>query len=141
MLQINDDYQSALLGLAVILITLLLQWLFATVSKGRLPNAIPGKIPQDLGHESFVYRSNRTYMNSLENISLMLGSVFLAMFVGVNGLWTACCIWIFALARIVHMVLYYVIATEKNPSPRSYFFIIGLLANMLLLGLSIAKLL
>lgn len=138
---ISHDYRWALLGIAVILITLFIQWLFATGSKGQLPGAIPGKIPQDISHESFVYRSNRTHMNSLENISMMLGSSFLAILAGVDGFWAALCIWFFALARIVHMVLYYVIATEKNPSPRSYFFILGLLANVVLLGLAIVKLL
>lgn len=137
----HHDYRWALLGLVLILTTLFIQWIFATVSKGRLPNAIPGKIPQDLGHESFVYRANRTYMNTLENISFMLGSSFVAMFAGVDAFWLALCIWIFAIARIMHMLLYYVIATEKNPSPRSYFFILGLFSNVFLLGLAFVKIL
>jgi hypothetical protein len=33
------------------------------------------------------------------------------------------------------MVLYYSISTEKNPSPRSYFYLIALVANIILLGL------
>jgi hypothetical protein len=33
------------------------------------------------------------------------------------------------------MVLYYAIATEKNPSPRSYFFLIGVVANITMLVL------
>lgn len=31
------------------------------------------------------------------------------------------------------MLLYYKISTEKNPSPRSYFFALGLLATLVLL--------
>jgi hypothetical protein len=31
------------------------------------------------------------------------------------------------------MALYYMIATEKNPSPRSYFFMIGLVSNLVLI--------
>jgi uncharacterized MAPEG superfamily protein len=72
-------------------------------------------------------------MNSLENYPLMLGTVFLAFFIGVSAFWTGIFIWIFAIARLIHMVLYYAIATEKNPSPRSYFFMIGLAANVALL--------
>jgi hypothetical protein len=33
------------------------------------------------------------------------------------------------------MALYYAIATEKNPSPRSYFFLIGIIANVVMLVL------
>jgi hypothetical protein len=47
----------------------------------------------------------------------------------------------FALSRILHMVLYYGIATDKNPSPRSYFFLLGVVANIALLvfvGLALA---
>ena len=35
--------------------------------------------------------------------------------------------------RIIHMLLYYYIATEKNPSPRSYFYGFGLIATLYLL--------
>jgi hypothetical protein len=38
------------------------------------------------------------------------------------------------------MALYYSIATEKNPSPRSYFFLVGLAANITILALIGAKL-
>ncbi|NRB38655.1 MAG: MAPEG family protein [Pseudomonadales bacterium] len=137
---LSHDYYWALLGIAIILITLFIQWLFATGSKGALPDAIPGKTPEDIGHESFIYRSNRTFMNSLENISMMLGSSFLAIFSGTHEFWTAVCIWTFACARIVHMLLYYFIATEKNPSPRSYFFGLGLAANLALLTLTVIHL-
>ncbi|MEC7164145.1 MAG: MAPEG family protein, partial [Pseudomonadota bacterium] len=40
----------------------------------------------------------------------------------------------YALARLLHMILYYRIATEKNPSPRSYFYAIGLLTTLYLIG-------
>ncbi|NRB42089.1 MAG: MAPEG family protein [Pseudomonadales bacterium] len=137
---IYQDYRCSLLAIAVILVTLFIQWLVATGAKGRLPDAIPGKVPADIGHESFVYRSNRTHMNSLENISMMLGTSFLAILAGTSPLWVAICIWTFAFARIMHMVLYYAIATDKNPSPRSYFFGLGLAANIVLLMMAIVKL-
>ena len=41
--------------------------------------------------------------------------------------------WIYAITRIIHMVLYYKIVTEKNPSPRSLFWAIGFIANIYLL--------
>ncbi|MEH6451904.1 MAG: MAPEG family protein [Psychromonas sp.] len=133
-------YTSAYTGLWVVLITLVVQSFVANTSKARLPNHIPGKIDQQLGHESFVYRAYRTMENSLENIAVFLGSAFLAILVGASPVWVAICIWLYAIARIAHMILYYSIATEKNPSPRSYFFLLGLLANLTLLVLIIIKL-
>ena len=60
----------------------------------------------------------------------MLGGSFFAMLVGADTGVVAALVWTMLVARIIHMVLYYAIATEKNPSPRSYFFIIGWLANL-----------
>ena len=91
-------------------------------------------------HGNFIYRAYRTHMNSLENIAVMLGASFLCVLVGANVFWTELLIWICTLARIIHMALYYAIATEKNPSPRSYFFMIGLFANVGLVGLAILTL-
>ncbi len=87
----------------------------------------------DLSHESFVFRSHRTFINSQENLLLMLGTVTVAIAVGMDAAWVAGCVWVYAIARLVHMVLYYIIATEKNPSPRSYFYMIGFVANFVLL--------
>lgn len=111
------------------------------MAKGSQKGAIPGKIDPSLSHESFVFRAHRTFMNTLENITAMVTTSFLAMLIGADSSWTAVLIWTFVAARLVHMLLYYWIATEKNPSPRSYFFMIGLLANVGLLGLCIKTLL
>jgi uncharacterized MAPEG superfamily protein len=47
----------------------------------------------------------------------------------------AMCVWVYVVARLIHMILYYVIATEKNPSPRTYFFLISFIANIVMLVL------
>ena len=66
-------------------------------------------------------------------------SARVAMFTGVIGMLAglsptslAIALWVFAIARLIHMVLYYKIATEQNPSPRSYFYLIGMLSNLVL---------
>lgn len=130
----REDYQLAYIGLAVVLITLLVQMLVASSTKARQPGAIPGKIDESLSHHSFVFRAHRTFMNSLENMPLFLGTAYLAIFVGTDPTWVGVLVWTFALSRLAHMVLYYAIATERNPSPRSYFYLLGLLANVILLG-------
>ena len=129
----SETYTMAYWGVLIALVILLVQWVIASGQKAKQPGAVPGKIDDSLSHSSFVFRAHRTLMNSLENYPLMLGTVFLAFFIGVSAFWTGIFIWIFAIARLIHMVLYYAIATEKNPSPRSYFFMIGLAANVALL--------
>ncbi|MBJ7267079.1 MAPEG family protein [Idiomarina abyssalis] len=129
----SETYTMAYWGVLSALVILLVQWLIASGQKAKQPGAVPGKIDDSLSHSSFVFRAHRTLMNSLENYPLMLGTVFLAFFIGTSAFWTGLFIWIFAIARLIHMILYYKIATEKNPSPRSYFFMIGLAANVALL--------
>lgn len=126
-------YGTAFLGLLVYLITLVVQALVAASTKASQQGAVPGKMDPSLSHSSFVYRSNRTFMNSLENFPAFIGAAFLAVFVGADAFWVGTLIWVFVVSRIIHMALYYVIATEKNPSPRSYFFLIGVVANIALL--------
>jgi glutathione S-transferase len=41
-------------------------------------------------------------------------------------------VWVYAIARILHMALYYVTKTANNPSPRSYFYMVGSMANLVL---------
>lgn len=115
------------------LVMLLVQWAVATFSKAKQPNAIPGKIDENLSHDSFVFRAHRTFQNTLENSALFVGTVLFAFLLNMQSPVFAICVWVYLAARIVHMVLYYVISTEKNPSPRTYFFLIGLLANVVML--------
>ena len=112
---------------------LLVQWAVATFSKAKQPNAIPGKIDENLSHDSFVFRAHRTFQNTLENSALFVGTVLFAFLLNMQSPVFAICVWVYLAARVVHMVLYYVISTEKNPSPRTYFFLIGLLANVVML--------
>lgn len=128
-----ENYTLAYWGILVSLILLVMQGIIAAGSKASAPGAIPGKIDDSLSHSSFIFRANRTFMNSLENYPAFIGASFLAINIGSNPLWTGLMIWIFACARIAHMALYYLISTEKNPSPRSYFFLIGLTSNVVLL--------
>lgn len=136
-----DLYDSALWAILVLLLTVLIQGMIAAISKASQPGAIPGKMDAQLSHESFVFRAHRTFANSLENLPVMLGSAFLAVIVGADVFWTVLFTWVMAVARIIHMLLYYKIATEQNPSPRSYFFLIALMANMALLVISASALL
>ena len=126
-------YASSLVGLWVVVMTIFVQFLLAVAAHRRQKKVVPGVLDPALGHDSFVFRSDRTFRNSLENIVPLFGTSVLAILAGYDASRLAVIVWIYALARIVHMILYYRIATEKNPSPRSYFFIIGVFASAYLL--------
>ena len=132
----NTYYDFALLGVWVILLTVLIQALVASYAKASRPDHIPGKLLTS-SHDSFVFRAERTFMNSLENLPVFLGTALIAVLAGASPHWTEKLIWIYAGARLLHMALYYAIATEKNPSPRSWFYLLGVLANLGLLGVTL----
>ena len=69
---------SAYLAFYLYLIMLLVQWAVATFSKAKEPNAVPGKIDEDLSHDSFIFRAHRTFHNTLENSALCIGTVIFA---------------------------------------------------------------
>ena len=87
-----------------------------------------------------MFRAERTFMNSLENLPVFLGTALVAVLAGASPHWTGKLIWIYAGARLLHMALYYAIATEKNPSPRTWFYLLGVLANLGLLGVTLVAL-
>ena len=57
----------------------------------------------------------------------------IAMLSGYGAFKLSIIIWAYAISRIIHMILYYKIATNKNPSPRSIFWAIGFLASFYLM--------
>jgi uncharacterized MAPEG superfamily protein len=128
-----DAYTTALTGLWLMLATITVQALVAVAAHRRQKEKVPGIVDPKLGHDSFVFRSDRTFRNSLENIIPFFGLSMLAILAGFDAGRLAIVVWVFALARLVHMVLYYRIATEVNPSPRSYFYLIGVIATLYLI--------
>ena len=128
-----ETYHASLTGLWLVLATISVQALVAVAAHRRQKKMIPGIVNPKLGHESFVFRSDRTFRNSLENIIPFFGLSMLAMLAGFDAGRLGVVVWVFGLARLVHMVLYYRIATEVNPSPRSYFYLIGVIATLYLI--------
>lgn len=129
-----EPYTTSLIGLWLVLTAITLQAVIATGAHRRQSKMVPGIVDPALSHGSFVFRSDRTFRNSLENIVPFFGLSILAMLAGFSAERLAIVVWVYALARLFHMILYYRIATEKNPSPRSYFYMVGLLATFYLIG-------
>ena len=129
-----EAYQSSLLGLWVILATMVIQAMVAVRMHRRQEGGyMPGILKPSLDHSSIVFRTHRTFQNSLENIVPLLGMALIAILSGYGSFKLSIIVWIYAIARIIHMILYYKIATKKNPSPRSIFWAIGFLTNLYLM--------
>ena len=129
-----EAYQSSLLGLWVILATMVIQAMVAVRMHRRQEGGyMPGILKPSLDHSSIVFRTHRPFQNSLENIVPLLGMALIAILSGYGSFKLSIIVWIYAIARIIHMILYYKIATKKNPSPRSIFWAIGFLTNLYLM--------
>ena len=63
----------------------------------------------------------------------ILGLVVIALMSGYGPNKLSVVVWLYAISRIIHMILYYKIATNKNPSPRSIFWAIGFLSTLYLM--------
>ena len=128
-----DQYQFVFLGLWLILSTIVFQAIIFIRAHRRTKGYKVGVMDASLGQDSFLFRSYRTFWNSLENIVPLFGMAVIAVLSGYNPETLSIIVWIFAITRIIHMLLYYFIATEKNPSIRSLFYIIGFIANIYLM--------
>lgn len=130
-----EQYLLSIWGLLLMVFTMLLQSLIATGAHRKQVQYVPGVVSETLGHESFVFRSHRTFQNSLENTPMMFATAVVAILAGLGPNALAVTVWVFVVARILHMGLYYAISTERNPSPRSYFYVIAMLTNLVLVGM------
>ena len=129
-----EVYQCSLLGLWLILSTIIIQSMVAArVHRRQKGGYMPGIIKPELNHSSIVFRTYRTFQNSIENAIPILGMSVIAMMSEYSAYKLSIIIWVYAVARILHMVLYYKIETKKNPSPRSIFWAVGFLANFYLM--------
>lgn len=131
-------YSDSIFVLTLLVCMVVLQAIIATGAHRKQTEYIPGVVDDKLDHHSFVFRSHRTFMNSLENVPVFVLTAMLAMLSGIDAVTLYWTVVVFAVARLVHMVLFYKIATNKNPSPRSYFYMIALIAQLFLLYATLA---
>ena len=128
-----EMYQIVFVGLWLILTTIVFQAIIMVGAHRAEKDYKVGKIDPNLGQESCFFRSHRAFWNSVENIIPILGMVIVAIMSGYSPFKLGIVTWIYAISRIIHMLLYYYIVTEENPSPRSYFYGFGLLATLYLI--------
>ena len=128
-----EIYQSVFIGIWLILTTIVIQSVVLVGAHRAEKGYKVGVIDPSLGQESFFFRSYRAFWNSVESIVPLLGMALIAVLVGYEVGKLSLIIWIYAISRVIHMLLYYFIATDKNPSLRSLFWVSGLFANIYLI--------
>merc|ERR1711965_213781 len=109
-----EVYQSVLLGLWLTLSIIIIQAIVLVRVHRRQKGYKVGVIDPALGQSSFFFRAYRTFWNSLENIVPLFGMAVIAMMSGYSPQKLSVVIWIYSVVRIIHMILYYKIATDQN---------------------------
>ena len=81
-----EEYQSVFLGLWLILATMIVQAMVAIrVHRRQKGGYKVGVIKPELGQSSIVFRTHRTFQNSLENITPLLGMTIIAALIGYSS--------------------------------------------------------
>ena len=106
-------YQSSLIGLWFILATIVVQAMVLIRVHRRQPGYKVGVIDPSLGQESLFFRAYRTFWNSMENIVPLFGMAILALVSGYSATKLSVVVWTYAIARVFHMILYYMVATDQ----------------------------
>ena len=129
-----EIYKPVFFALWVILATIFAQAVVLIVAHRMQKNYKVGVIDSSLGQQSFLFRSYRTFWNSVENVVLIFPLVIVGILIDYDSNRLGIITWVYAVSRIGHMLVYYFIATDRNPSLRSVFWLFGFFAMAYLIG-------
>ena len=129
-----EIYKLVFFALWVILTTIFAQAVVLIVAHRMQKNYKVGVIDASLGQQSFLFRSYRTFWNSVENVVLIFPLVIIGILTDYDSNRLGIITWVYAVSRIGHMLVYYFIATDRNPSLRSVFWLFGFFAMAYLIG-------
>ena len=129
-------YAPGLAALSFLAFMVLLQALVSTIFKSRKKDYVPG-VALLPNHADLAFRLTRAFENSVENLSMFLLTVVLAIVFSVDDYWVNVLVMVFVVARYLHWVAY---AFGWQMS-RSILYSIGLFSNLILAVLLIGTLL
>jgi uncharacterized MAPEG superfamily protein len=129
-----EIYKLVFFALWVILTTIFAQAVVLIVAHRMQKNYKVGVIDASLGQQSFLFRSYRAFWNSVENVVLIIPLVIVGILIDYDSNRLGIITWVYAVSRIGHMLVYYFIATDRNPSLRSVFWLFGFFAMAYLIG-------
>ena len=128
-----EVYYLSFFGIWALLSLVVIEAIIAMGASRSQKKYTPGILNSDLGPESFVFRSVRAFKNSLENIVPFLGAAIISILLSMDPLRLARLVLVYVLARYIYTAVYYSIATRKNPSFRSLFYLVGLIVTIIML--------
>ncbi len=128
-----EVYYLSFFGIWALLSLVVIEAIIAMGASRSQKKYTPGILNSDLGPESFVFRSDRAFKNSLENIVPFLGAAIISILLSMDPLRLARLVLVYVLARYIYTAVYYSIATRKNPSFRSLFYLVGLIVTIIML--------
>ena len=128
MTEILASYHTALLMAAVLILSVHAQSFLSAMFKIVLGKQAPG-VPAagDYGNKTF--RIYRAHMNSVENLSMFIGALLLAMIAGVSPNLVNWCAIIHVIARLAFWAIYYMGMGALAGGIRTIVFVIGFLAS------------
>ena len=129
-----EIYKLVFFALWVILTTIFAQAVVLIVAHRMQKNYKVGVIDASLGQQSFLFRSYRAFWNSVENVVLIFPLIIVGILIDYDSNRLGIITWVYAVSRIGHMLVYYFIATDRNPSLRSVFWLFGFFAMAYLIG-------
>jgi len=129
-----EIYKLVFFALWVILTTIFAQAVVLIVAHRMQKNYKVGVVDASLGQQSFLFRSYRAFWNSVENVVLIFPLVIVGILIDYDSNRLGIITWVYAVSRIGHMLVYYFIATDRNPSLRSVFWLFGFFAMAYLIG-------
>jgi uncharacterized MAPEG superfamily protein len=127
---------SGTLAACTVLAALVLIQVLVTDFAGLRARHMPGA-PIKADHADFHFRAHRAHANTNENLPVFVLLVLLALLLRVNQPWAAGAAWAFVGARALHMAFYY----ADLRTARSVAFGMGLIAQLVLLGVILARVL
>ena len=128
-----EVYYLSFFGIWALLSLVVIEAIIAMGASRSQKKYTPGILNSDLGPESFVFRSDRAFKNSLENIVPFLGAAIISILLSMDPMRLARLVLVYVLARYIYTAVYYSIATRKNPSLRSLFYLVGFIVTIIML--------
>ncbi len=131
MAELVATYQTALLALAILAFTLVLQSFISGGFKNGIKSQMSG-YPVEGTHDDLVFRIVRTHMNGVENFSAFFALSILGMMAGANVTWLTWLIVATVALRILYWILYYARVGGDSGGIRSITHVIALVVNLVL---------
>ncbi|WP_339915459.1 MAPEG family protein [uncultured Brevundimonas sp.] len=129
-------YQPALLALAILALTVLIQSVLIVPLAFLTGKQAPGMLVNG-SHDDFSFRVVRTYLNATENLPAFAATVFLAIIAGVDQDWVNWLAGLHVGFRMIFWMAYYSGIGRVAFGPRTFSYVGGVLANIILAGMTV----